>query len=455
MTATRGSRSRGGARRVTPRAAAFRTARTTIVTTAAGGLLVSALALPTASADEPDPVGPQVEQLTESDDAIADSRRSASSLNEGKIAKEKKAKKGKKPKKDKELDAARQAIVDKISTDDPTAYGVLARLSTDDLDWSGSTGVREYGTTKPTNGKERFRAASITKPMVATLVMQLVEDGTWSLETTVGEVRPGLFGNRGDDITIRQLLQHTSGVPTGTQLAIALKNPGAGADLATYFETTKLTFTEQELIDGSTYFPIWNAPGVRFNYSNGGYVALGMMLQTETGQSLDRLLERRVFKPAKMNQSRYETDAKMRGPFLVGTTTTDEGIFSERGSSPTIFAASGAVSSSTKDLNNFTEALTEGRLVDPALVEQMKDTTRWGYGFGLFRVPDPCAPEGSDDTLVGHDGASIGTLSATFSSEDGTRQATVVRSSRAWDNSAVTQSRALTTAAQELMATTC
>ncbi|GAB3106409.1 hypothetical protein GCM10027055_00710 [Janibacter alkaliphilus] len=226
--------------------------------------------------------------------------------------------------------------------------------------------------------------------------------------------------------------------------------------MESFFEAAGSDFTEQELIDAALYLPWLGQPGTRYSYSNAGDVTLGMMLQEQTGQSVGRLLERRVFRPAGMTRTEYSTDARVPGAFLVGSTDTTEGNFTERGLSPTMFAASGAVTSSTRDLNRFSEALVTGRLLDPALVEQMTDTTGFGYGLGIYRIPDPCAPEGSDETLVGHDGASFGTLSMMFTSEDGSRQISVAVTRRSFS---VPQTREqalkMQQAAAELMATAC
>ena len=348
---------------------------------------------------------------------------------------------------------ARAAVVSGLEDYGHTA--AVARVERGRYTWSGGAGVREQGSRTRAVGHEQLRAASNTKPMVATLVMQLVEDGTWTLDTTVGEVLPDLFPANRQGVTIRQLLQHTSGLNTGTNVAIALR-AGGTSDMERYFEATRSDFTEQELVDAALLVPWMATPGTSYSYSNAGYVTLGMMLQEQTGQSVERLLERRVFRPAGMTRTEYSTDARTSGSFLVGSTDTTQGNFTEKGVSPTMFAASGAVTSTTRDLNRFSEALAKGELVAPELVKQMADTETFGYGLGTYRLPDPCAPEGSDQTLIGHDGASFGTLSMMFSSEDGSRQISLAVTRRSfYAGASREQATNMRDAGLALMATAC
>lgn len=210
--------------------------------------------------------------------------------------------------------AARQQAIDKVVDDG--AIGMVARVEDRDGKWYGGAGVRERGTKQPVRGNERLRVASNTKMMVATVVMQLVEEGTWTLDTTVGDVRPGLFPGR-DDITVRQLLGHTSGAPTGDDYAVVsrMKDP---TDWTEYMRVITGDFDDQDIIDGANAAEWHHEPGTGFAYSNAGYVALGMMLEEETGQEVGDLLKKRVFKPAGMHQTRFETGPGVRGALPRG-----------------------------------------------------------------------------------------------------------------------------------------
>lgn len=354
-----------------------------------------------------------------------------------------------------DVDATRQAVLDQLVTDG--GIGVVARVEGPKGEWAGGAGVRERGKKTPVHGQENFRVASNTKPMIATLVMQEVERGTWTLDTTVESVLPGLLPGHGD-VTIRELLSHTSGMPTGNDLAVVARMEDP-ASLDEFFAVIGEEFTDQDIVDGALAdrwgFPDPAVPDWR--YSNAGYVTLGMMLEEETGQPVEQLLKDRVLKPAGMQQTRFETSDTIRGPFLVGGSFTDEGFWSERGFDASLFSSSGAVSSTTQDLNRFSEALVSGELVDQALADLMTapGDNAAGYGLGTYRMPDPCTPEGAEPQwLVGHDGGTYGTTSLMFTSLDGERQVSMGLTGRYLLESGE-QPHDLVTAFYELATTTC
>jgi D-alanyl-D-alanine carboxypeptidase len=257
--------------------------------------------------------------------------------------------------------------------------------------------------------------------MVAILVMQEVEKGTWSLDTSVADVLPGALPR---DVTIEQLLSHTSGAPTATDYLIAdhMTDP---ADVDEFIEVLGDHYSEGDHVRAVHAAPWMLEPGTGFSYSNAGFVTLGMMLEKVTGEDLDDLLEERVFEPAGMRHSDYPERPGTRGPFLddaAYTGTEGAGWYSIEHFDPTVFRAAGAATSTRSDLAAFTEALVTGDLVDPATVTDMltpRSTDVLEYGLGTYRLPDPCVP---GEYLYGHDGATFGTLSIALTSLDGERQ---------------------------------
>ncbi|PUB30324.1 D-alanyl-D-alanine carboxypeptidase [Promicromonospora sp. AC04] len=304
---------------------------------------------------------------------------------------------------------------------DDGAVAVTARVETPDLTWAGADGVRELGGHVPARPKDQFRVASITKPMIATLVMQEIEKGTWSLDTSVEDVLPGALPR---DVTIEQLLSHTSGAPTATDYLLVdhMTDP---ASFDEFFEVLGEHYSEGDHVRAVHTAPWVLEPGTGFSYSNAGFVTLGMMLEKVTGEDLDDLLEERVFEPAGMRHSAYPERPGTRGPFLDDAAYTGAegaGWYSIEHFDPTVFRAAGAVTSTTSDLAAFTEALVTGDLVDPATVTDMltpRTTDGLGYGLGAYRLPDPCVP---GEYLYGHDGGTYGTISLALTSLDGERQ---------------------------------
>lgn len=329
------------------------------------------------------------------------------------------------------LDEATQTLVD------DGAIGVTARVESPDLTWSGSAGDREVGKNPPALEHSPFRTASITKTMVATVVLQEVEAGSFTLDTPVNDLVPGLFPGH-PDLTVEHLLTHRSGAQTGTELSIATKVQGP--TWQDFIDALGADYTDEEHLAVVNAAEWLFEPGTDFNYSNAGYIALGVILEQTTGEDLESLLQERVFDPARMRHSAFPDDSQTRGPFLLDAMNTGT---AEQGGigwvalddfDPDIFSASGAAVTTTRDVNLFTEALISGQLVDPALVEQMivpQSTDPMEYGMGIYRLPDPCTPEGEPQQwLYGHDGMSFGTSSLALTSLDGTRQVSLAVTGR-------------------------
>lgn len=306
------------------------------------------------------------------------------------------------------------------------ALGVAARVQTPTLVWQGADGQRRLGEDSPAGAQDRFRVASITKTMVATLVLQEVQDGTWTLDTLVEEVLPGTFPEH-PDVTIGHLLSHTSGAPLGTDVLIAsrMADPSSWEE---FLEVIGQDFSDAEHVAAANALLWSHGPGEGWTYSNPGYVVLGMMLEQATGESVGDLLAERVFAPAGMTNTSYPDDPGTPHPFLVDTAYTgepDQPWHDLAHFDPDVFSHAGAAVSTTGDLNRFTDALISGDLLDPETVEQMLVPVadeELGYGLGIYRIPDPCADQAEDQWLYGHDGASFGTISLAFTSADGQRQ---------------------------------
>lgn len=322
------------------------------------------------------------------------------------------------------LDQAAQGLVD------DGAIGVTARVDSPGFSWRGSAGHREVDRERPAQPQDRFHVGSITKTMVATVALQEIEDGNLSLDTRVNDVVPGLFPGQ-PDVTVEHLLSHRSGARTASVELIATRMTDL-SDWNQFIAAIGEDYTQQDHLDVVNELPWLFEPGTDFSYSNAGYVALGMVLEEATGEDLEDLLEDRVFDEAGMRHSSYPDDPQHRGRFLTGAMWTGGadvggiGWQSLRGFDPDVFDAAGAVVSTTRDLNRFTEALTSGELVDEDLVDEMvtpRTGDIGGYGLGIYRLPDPCTDPGeAPQWLYGHDGLTFGTAAMVYSSADGTRQ---------------------------------
>ena len=279
-----------------------------------------------------------------------------------------------------------------------------------------SSGLGNVGNQTPMRPGDRFRIASQTKTYVATLILQLVGEGKLRLSDSVERHLPGLVPN-GQGITIRQLLNHTSGL-FDYENDPRVFAPYLNGDLAHYWPPRKLV----EI--AVSHDPLF-APGARQLYSNTNYILAGLIVTTVKGHSLRAELSRRIFRPLHLHRTTFPTrpgiaGAHAHGYFIVGSPPATD-ITEIR---PFVWAAGAIVSTAADDLS-FYRALLSGRLLRADLLRAMKTTVPVknapagsGYGLGLTRSATSCGR-----VAWGHDGAFGGYYSLSYSSNSGQRQA--------------------------------
>lgn len=339
-----------------------------------------------------------------------------------------------------------QASVDQL--DRAGAVGVVAAATRDGRSWSAAAGVRSTTTRVPARPTDRVRVGSITKPMVATVVMQLVDEGRLRLDTTVDQVYPGLLPGHGD-ITIEQLLSHRSGLPdyvlplAKQEQAMKLTVEQSFAHRHTDRELIRLALTEKV-----------GKPGAAFRYANTNYLVLSQLLQKRTGQSISDLLTQRVFRKAGLKGTFYAKERWMPTNFLTEYYVEGPKVVGFR-QNATLFGAAGAAVSTPDDLNRFMTSLMRGELTSKRSLEQMlrpRSATPMSYGLGVYSLPDPCyaAPKGktpkgkggtnaSTRRVYGHNGTTYGTHSASVSTRDGRRAASASLTGRFFPPSDLTK----------------
>ena len=290
---------------------------------------------------------------------------------------------------------------------------------------TAGVGNTKTGAPVPVNGE--FRAGSTTKTFIATVVLQLAGEGRLSLDNTVGHWLPGVVsgnGNDGSRITVRELLQHTSGIYNYVQ-DIPAQQSTAG------FEANRLrTYTAAELVAIAMRHKPNFAPGTAFSYSNTNYVLAGMIIDRVTGHSWESEVQSRIIKPLGLRHTFTPgTSAFIPGPHAEG--------YSNFGAGPTIDVtvwnpsatdASGAILSTTGDLTRFYSALIGGHLLRQAQLAAMEQTipapefeavepgTR--YGLGLVSLPLSCG-----GIAYGHAGDTNGYHTRVAVTPDGRRVA--------------------------------
>src|SRR5256885_14289786 len=165
---------------------------------------------------------------------------------------------------------------------------VLARDGSRTLRLAAGVSDRAHGT--PMRVSDRFRVGSVTKTFVAAVVLQLVGEGKLSLDDTVEKWVPGLVPG-GDAITVRELLNHTSGI-------FDYLNDGDSTVLRPYLKgDLGHVWTPRALVGVASKHPPHFPPGSGWSYSNTGYIVLGLIAEAATGDSLGAELKRRPFEP--------------------------------------------------------------------------------------------------------------------------------------------------------------
>jgi D-alanyl-D-alanine carboxypeptidase len=277
---------------------------------------------------------------------------------------------------------------------------------------SGSGNVRPRTRMR---ASDRFRVGSITKTLVATVVLQLVAEQRLTLEDSVARWLPGVVPD-GERITVRQLLNHTSG----------LFAFGGDREFVTRASRDPLrVWTPREIVAIATAHPPTFAPGAGWSYSDTNYYVLGLIVETATGHSLAGELERRILTPLRLRATSFPTqpgipERHAHGYFLRPFQDVTVG-------SPSVQWAAGALVSNADDVARFYRALLGGRLLRPDLLRLMETTVAApqlgpgnAYGLGLQRVPEPCG------ALWGHAGGSPGYVAHALNSRDGSRQVVVL-----------------------------
>jgi D-alanyl-D-alanine carboxypeptidase len=303
--------------------------------------------------------------------------------------------------------------------------GAVLFTRDDDHTLTVAAGVADLSTGRPMRPNLRFRAGSVTKTFVATVALQLVGEGALSLSDTVEHWLPALVPG-GDAISVRQLLNHTSGLFDYLDDPRTLDPYLAGQ--------LDFRWRPRQLVRIATSHPPLFPPGAAWSYSNTGYILLGMIIEAATGHRLAAELDRRVIRPLHLSSTSFDVGTTIEGPHahgytLLGADLTDVTVLSQSWA-----WAAGALVSTADDLGIFLSALLGGRLLTPALLDQMEDTVPLGvpgegYGLGLWRTASFfLPPDGqlSCGRVWGHDGDTVGYRTFAFASRDGRRQAVLL-----------------------------
>jgi D-alanyl-D-alanine carboxypeptidase len=302
-----------------------------------------------------------------------------------------------------------QTYLDSLVTDG--AAGVLLDYRSGDQTWIGSSGGAQLGTDRPVDPEGWFRAGSITKTFTSVVVLQLVGERKLRLDELVGQWVPGVP----DAISLRQLLNHTSGLYNYTDDLPAdrhLLDRYLHRDPA---EALQTGLSKPRLFD----------PGVSWSYSNTNYIVLGLLIEAVTGKAYGDEVRTRILQPLGLDRTLVPgDDADLPEPHAHPYLEVEgDPVDLARFNASQAWAA-GEIVSTAADLNRFYAAVLGGELLEEPEQEAMLTVVpvddSFGYALGIERrrLPD-------GEVVWGHTGGIFGYQTFSYHAADLSRQLTL------------------------------
>lgn len=293
----------------------------------------------------------------------------------------------------------------------PGVYGLVTEDGR--ISFAGTVGLADLDRPRPITSTDRFRIGSITKVYVATLVLQLVADGTLRLDGTVEDHLPGLVPD-GGSITVEMLLRLRSGLPDYTK-ALMGDPPTDLSALDRYWSPAQLVAAALSSSDRLS-------PGTRYRYSSTDYIVLGMLIEQATGQRVDAQLWQRIIKPLGLNDTTFPTvDPHLRGPHARGyiRSSAHAPYVEFTSMTPSDSWTAGAIVATAADLAAFLDGLLDGALLRPDYLALMTHATerldeQRNRGLGIVRYDF-----GTGNIAYGHHGGMPGYTCVAMRTESG------------------------------------
>jgi D-alanyl-D-alanine carboxypeptidase len=246
--------------------------------------------------------------------------------------------------------------------------GIIAGVWTPKGYWIRGEGFADLKTKRIIEPSDLFRIGSTTKPFTATIVLQLVDEGKLKLDDKISEFNFGVKIPGADKISIRHLLNHTSGLFGFDDDEEFFKE---------YLNNLTEVWPTKKLIKIALSHPRYNAPGKEFHYSNTNYLLLSMIVEQVTGNKFNIEMNNRIFEPLGMKDTYLPKGSKIKGRHVHGYMKTKDGHFRDSTKQNLSWKwAQGGIISNIGDLRTWTEALGRGTLLKPAT---QKERLKWVY----------------------------------------------------------------------------
>jgi len=282
------------------------------------------------------------------------------------------------------LKVSLQGLVDKYGKEDGFSGTVLIARG-DDILVEKSYGLADMAWDIPNAPDMKYRVGSLSKPLLATLIMAMAEDNVLSLRGTLGTYLPDLYsGTDAASVTVEQLLSHTSG----------LKDIPGNFNDPWYQTIARHSFSPKDFARAWIKPVILEEPGEKWRYNNAGFILLGLIVEAVTGQPYETSLERYVFEPAGMTDSGVFYENMVLPNLAHGYAPKGEGDWQAplRVDASVFFSAAG-IYATARDIHRFDRALYGQDIlsgVSRDLMFTRKTDFPYGYGWGVERwtLPD-------------------------------------------------------------------
>lgn len=312
-----------------------------------------------------------------------------------------------------------QSILEDIVASPETIFpGALLYVSTPDLGTlTGSAGLGNIETNTAIRYDDKFRAGSIMKPFISVVILQLVEEGQFSLDDPMTVILPESVNARfanSSKITLRMLLNHTSGIPEWINETVQTE---------IFSHPTKI-WEVDEYLDLAAMQEPYFAPGEGWAYSNTDYNLLGLVIEQVTGHTWRQEVRERIIKKLNLRNTLLPEpgDTSIPGNYSRGYVSVNGQLIDATGIDPSMAGAAGghALVTTAADLGQFLDAVLAGELFQntETLNEMMTfiDTNlpgigwkEYGYGLGIEKYVLPGGIE-----LIGHAGSTAGFSAAVY-----------------------------------------
>jgi CubicO group peptidase (beta-lactamase class C family) len=248
----------------------------------------------------------------------------------------------------------------------------------------------------PNQPDTKFRIGSVTKQFTAALVLQLVEEGKIKLDGKITDYLTDYRKDTGDKVTIHQLLNHTSGIPSYTN------RPGFFAEFSR--DPYNITDFVKKFASGDLEYE----PGSKYSYNNSGYSLLGAIIEKVTGKSYETVLTERIFKPLGMTNSGYDNHAPLIQKRAGGYEKRPSGYVNAPYLDMSLPYAAGSIYSTVEDLFKWDLALEGDKIISAESKRLMLTPGLGNYGYGIRITDQPIGKTGQKTKVVQHGGGISG-----------------------------------------------